>query len=277
MPRHKGDHDARRRDVSAAVWRVLVARGFGGLTLRAVATEMGATTGLITHYFPSKKDLLAHALTVLDEHRATRPRRTAPECPAPPEGLPALRAALMETLPLTREAVADSRIWVSSWDAALADPSLTSGHGARYARSRERIRHHVRAAQLRGSSRLPTRMRPPRWCSPSYSAWSCRRCSAPRSCRRRGRSDSSTASLPRWPPRPEARDGIARSSPSPGSDRPVDRHHVDIRRLRSGTARSEQLSRAKGGRRGARRCPGPTRRCPGGCGTWAHGRPGGWS
>lgn len=150
MPRHKGDHDARRRDVSAAVWRVLVARGFGGLTLRAVATEMGATTGLITHYFPSKKDLLAHALTVLDEHRATRPRRTAPECPAPPEGLPALRAALMETLPLTREAVADSRIWVSSWDAALADPSLTSGHGARYARSRERIRHHVRAAQLRG-------------------------------------------------------------------------------------------------------------------------------
>lgn len=56
----------------------------------------------------------------------------------------------METLPLTREAIADSRIWVSSWDAALADPSLTSGHGARYAQSRERIRHHVRAAQLRG-------------------------------------------------------------------------------------------------------------------------------
>lgn len=150
MPRHKGDHDARRRDVSAAVWRVLAAHGFSGLTLRAVATEMGATTGLLTHYFPNKKALLTHALTVLDEHRATRPRRTAPEHPTPPEGLAALRAALLDTLPLTPEAVADNRIWVSSWDAALADPDLTSGHAARYARSRERIRHHVRAAQLRG-------------------------------------------------------------------------------------------------------------------------------
>ncbi len=30
------DHDARRRDVSEAVWRVLAVHGFGGLTLRAV-------------------------------------------------------------------------------------------------------------------------------------------------------------------------------------------------------------------------------------------------
>lgn len=57
-----GDHDARRRDVSVAVWSVLAARGFGGLTLRAVATEMGASTGLLTHYFPTKRALLRHAL-----------------------------------------------------------------------------------------------------------------------------------------------------------------------------------------------------------------------
>ncbi|MEV0354146.1 TetR family transcriptional regulator C-terminal domain-containing protein [Nonomuraea sp. NPDC050680] len=144
MPRHKGDHDARRRDVSAAVWHVLATYGFGGLTLRAVAAEMGATTGLLTHYFPSKKDLVAHALTLLDEHRAARPRRTAPE------GLAALRAVLMDILPLTRQTAADNRIWVGSWDAAMADPDLAAGHAARYARSRERIRHHVEAAQRLG-------------------------------------------------------------------------------------------------------------------------------
>ena len=33
----------------AAVWRVLAAHGFGGLTLRAVAAEMGASTRLLTH------------------------------------------------------------------------------------------------------------------------------------------------------------------------------------------------------------------------------------
>ena len=144
MPRHKGDHEARRRDVSGAVWRVLAAHGFGGLTLRAVATEMGATTGLLTHYFPNKKDLVAYALTLLDEHRAARPKPTAPE------GLAALRAALVDILPLTPRAAADNRIWVSSWDAALADPDLAAGHAARYARSRERLRDHVQAAQRLG-------------------------------------------------------------------------------------------------------------------------------
>ena len=71
----RGDHDARRRDVSEAVWRVLADRGFTGLTLRAVATEMGATTGLLTHYFPSKKALVAYALDIADElHRAREER-----------------------------------------------------------------------------------------------------------------------------------------------------------------------------------------------------------
>lgn len=145
MPRHKGDHEARRRDVSAAVWRVLAAQGFGGLTLRAVATEMGATTGLLTHYFPSKKDLVAHALTLLDERRtATRRGDTGPG------GLGALRTLLLDILPSTPQAAADNRIWVGSWDAALADPGLTAGHADRYARSRERIRHQVREAQRLG-------------------------------------------------------------------------------------------------------------------------------
>ena len=67
------DHDARRRDVSEAVWRVLARHGFGGLTLRAVAAEMGASTGLLTHYFPSKDALVRHALTVAEARTATRP------------------------------------------------------------------------------------------------------------------------------------------------------------------------------------------------------------
>ncbi|WP_084549816.1 TetR/AcrR family transcriptional regulator [Actinomadura rifamycini] len=145
MPRHKGDHEARRREVSGAVWRVLAAQGFGGLTLRAVATEMGATTGLLTHYFPNKKALVSYALALLEEHRtATR------GAPGEPEGLGALRAMLLEMLPSTPGAAADNRIWISSWDTALAAPDLAAGHAARYARARELIRHQVRAAQRLG-------------------------------------------------------------------------------------------------------------------------------
>ncbi|MFB6961295.1 TetR/AcrR family transcriptional regulator [Streptomyces sp. NPDC056309] len=148
MPRAKGDHEARRRDVSEAVWRVLAAHGFRGLTMRAVAAELDATTGLLTHYFPTKRDLVAYALDLLEVRSDSRLRRTAGE------GMSAVRAALLDILPLTGEATVGNRIWVSSWDAALADPELSVEYARKYARSRDKLRDLVAAAQHLGE--LPT-------------------------------------------------------------------------------------------------------------------------
>ncbi|MDH6138319.1 AcrR family transcriptional regulator [Kitasatospora sp. GP30] len=145
MPPARGDHDARRRDVSAAVWRVLADRGFGALTLRAVAAEMGASTGLLTHYFPNKQALLRTALEVLAEQSARRPRRVAPA-----DGLAALRTLLLDVLPLDADTTAGNRIWVGSWDVALADPELAAEHAERYRRSRVRLTEQVEIAQRRG-------------------------------------------------------------------------------------------------------------------------------
>ncbi|MFC0031226.1 TetR/AcrR family transcriptional regulator [Micromonospora chaiyaphumensis] len=141
MPRSKGDHEARRRDVSEAVWQVLAARGFTGLTLRTVAAELGATTGLLTHYFPTKRALVEYALDLLEQRTVSRPRRHSGE------GLAALRDALLDILPLTPEATDSNRIWVSSWDAALADPDLSTEHARRYAAGRDRLTERVAAAQ----------------------------------------------------------------------------------------------------------------------------------
>lgn len=137
----RGDHDARRRDVSQAVWRVLAEHGFGGLTLRAVAAELGASTGLLTHYFPSKQALIRHALEVAEEHSQNRPRHTAPG-----PGLRALHTALLDVLPLTPESTAMNRVWVSFWAAALTDPELGEFEVRRYERWRSRLRPHVDAA-----------------------------------------------------------------------------------------------------------------------------------
>ncbi|MFV0131499.1 TetR/AcrR family transcriptional regulator [Streptomyces sp. HMX112] len=144
MPRAKGDHEARRLEVSEAVWRVLAARGFGGLTLRAVAAELGATTGLLTHYFPTKDDLVTHALGLLERRTSSRPRR------APGQGLRAVRAWLLDVLPLTAEAADSNRIWVSSWDTALADPELREEYAGKYARGRDTLRELVAEAQRLG-------------------------------------------------------------------------------------------------------------------------------
>lgn len=144
MPRTKGDHEARRRDVSEAVWRVLAAHGFGGLTMRAVAAELGASTGLLTHYFRTKRDLVAYALDLLEQRTDARPRRAAGQ------GLAAVRAALLDILPLTDEATDSNRIWVSSWDTALADPELRADHARRYARGRDGLRDLIARAQRLG-------------------------------------------------------------------------------------------------------------------------------
>ncbi|GAA4455377.1 TetR/AcrR family transcriptional regulator [Phytohabitans houttuyneae] len=131
--------------MSRAVWQVLADKGFGGLTLRAVAAELGSTTGLLTHYFPSKRELLRHALDVAQEQgeRLARPDAGA-------EGLAGLRAALLFVLPLTPEATVMNRVWVSFWDAALGDPELTAYEARRYERWRGLLRPHVEAALRRG-------------------------------------------------------------------------------------------------------------------------------
>ncbi|MFI8103044.1 TetR/AcrR family transcriptional regulator [Streptomyces sp. NPDC086023] len=145
MPPARGDRDARREDVSEAVWRVLAGKGFGGLTLRAVAAEMGVSTGMLMHYFPTKRALVVHALDILERRSAERPRRARPVA-----GLAALRAVLLDVLPLGADDTARNRIWVSSWDLALADEGLGAEQAERYVRMREALLPHLEAARERG-------------------------------------------------------------------------------------------------------------------------------
>jgi AcrR family transcriptional regulator len=145
MPPAPGDREARRQDVSRAVWQVLADQGFGGLTLRAVATAMGVSTGMLMHYFPTKRALLAHALDLLEKRTAQRPRRERPTA-----GLAALRAVLLDILPLSADDAARNRIWVSSWDLALADDGLKREQADRYVRMRTAIGPHLQAARTLG-------------------------------------------------------------------------------------------------------------------------------
>ena len=155
MPRTKGDHEARRRDVSEAVWQVMATRGFAGLTLRAVAAELGATTGLLTHYFATKQALVEYALDLLEQRTDALRRARAGGMAGHPadQGLAALRSALLAVLPVTPDAVDSNRIWVSSWDAALSDPALSADYARKYAESRGRLAARAAAAQARGELR----------------------------------------------------------------------------------------------------------------------------
>ncbi|WP_460739299.1 TetR/AcrR family transcriptional regulator [Microbacterium neimengense] len=123
----------RREDVAAAVWRVLDQAGFAGLSMRAVARELHATTGIVTHYFPSKRELTSFALELLAERSGARER------PATARGPADLRSALLDMLPLDSVSQTSNRIWISSWDAALADERHAAEHAERYRASRTKV------------------------------------------------------------------------------------------------------------------------------------------
>jgi AcrR family transcriptional regulator len=137
----RGDHDARRRAVSKAVWQVLAREGFSGLTMRAIAVEMGASTGLVTHYYANKQELVRMAVELAEEHAHITARH-----PFDKAGIDGLRAALLDVLPLTPEAAAMNRVWVSFWGEALSDESLRAFEVRRYERWRGRMRPQVMAA-----------------------------------------------------------------------------------------------------------------------------------
>lgn len=126
------DRESRRRDVAEAVWRVLETSGFAGLSMRSVAAEMGATTGLVTHWFGTKEELVDHALELLHERTDASLGEHA-----------SLRSRLLAVLPTTDEGRELSRIWVGFWGLALVDAGLSAREAARYERWRAWLRPHV--------------------------------------------------------------------------------------------------------------------------------------
>lgn len=57
MPRQV-DHDQRKLEIVAATLDILAERGTRGLSFRAVASRLGGSTTLVTHYFPTQQALI---------------------------------------------------------------------------------------------------------------------------------------------------------------------------------------------------------------------------
>ena len=57
MPRNV-DHDERRREVARAAIRLLARKGPRGLTLRALADELGGSITIVTHFFRNRSAIL---------------------------------------------------------------------------------------------------------------------------------------------------------------------------------------------------------------------------
>lgn len=130
------DHDVRREELAAAVWRLVSREGLEAATTRRVAAEAGWSTGALAHYFAGKEDLLRFAFGLVVERWRSRVAAAGEADRA--------RAMLMAALPLDAERRAEVRIWFSFLGLALARPELAAEQRDAYRRWRAALADALR-------------------------------------------------------------------------------------------------------------------------------------
>lgn len=135
------NHDVRRAELVAATWQVIADEGLEAATVRRIAEAAGCTTGRVTHYFESKDEVLVAALRQV--HRAAAERMVAH---LERTDSAALRAVLLEALPLDEPRRLEWRVWLAFWGRAAADAELRSEQERRYAEWRSLLDELVQRA-----------------------------------------------------------------------------------------------------------------------------------
>jgi AcrR family transcriptional regulator len=110
------DHDARRRELAAAVLRVIVRDGVADVSIRSVAAESGWSSGALRHYFATRAELLAFACERVIEQVTER----VEAMPAPVSA----REVLLQTMPVDEQRHIEASIAFAFLALGLGDPAL---------------------------------------------------------------------------------------------------------------------------------------------------------
>lgn len=132
MPR-RVDTKARRAEIAAAAARVIADAGLEGATLRDVASEAGWTTGVLTHYFTDKRELLVLAMEYSLEHLHNR--HLVDISTRGDE----LRVLLEQALPVDADRLRHWKVTLALMMQAWNDPGLAEVKERAYRRWRHRI------------------------------------------------------------------------------------------------------------------------------------------
>ncbi|MFI1158734.1 TetR/AcrR family transcriptional regulator [Streptomyces sioyaensis] len=123
MPK-KVDHEARRQEISEALWRLASTRGPDATSLRDVAAEAGISLGRLQHYFRSKDEMLLFALRHINRLAAERIRARIEALPEEPTPREVLRACLSGMLPLDEKSRVGVLVGAAYFARAVYDEPL---------------------------------------------------------------------------------------------------------------------------------------------------------
>ncbi|NJN73808.1 MAG: TetR family transcriptional regulator [Limnothrix sp. RL_2_0] len=99
----------RRSQVALAAMKLIAEQGLQKTSLRAIAHELGCTTGVLTHYFRNKDELLLFLLEVVMERLAEKMAITVQDV----EGIDRLTVMMLAVFPTTDELKQIWRVWLA--------------------------------------------------------------------------------------------------------------------------------------------------------------------
>jgi AcrR family transcriptional regulator len=114
------DHGERRLEVINATWRVIARDGIDGASVRAIAHEVGWSTGVLAHYFVNKDEILQGALQLAHTRVMERGHRRAAEA----NGAVTLLRGMAEGIPLDADRMVEVQVEVAFWGRAVANRRL---------------------------------------------------------------------------------------------------------------------------------------------------------
>ncbi len=141
------DHEQRREELAAAVWRLASRDGLDAVTIRSVSAEAGWSTGALHHYFSDKEELLLFAFKTVADRVG---RRVATARAESSEPLELARELLAIGLPLDDERRDETRLWFAFLGLALTRPPLARAQRLAYEAWRRIVADALRDARERG-------------------------------------------------------------------------------------------------------------------------------
>lgn len=115
------DHVERRSELLEAVWRLIARDGMEGATIRAIAKETGWSTGVLSHYFADKDDIIGSALRHVYERIATRWDEKLDGL----SGVRALYELVLDNLPLDDVRELETKLLMNYWSLVIRGHDTT--------------------------------------------------------------------------------------------------------------------------------------------------------
>ncbi|MBE9050721.1 TetR family transcriptional regulator [Nostocales cyanobacterium LEGE 11386] len=122
------NYSDRRLEVTEAAWRVIIREGLDRTSMRAIAQELGSSTGVVTHYFRDKDELMLFALERVFEKLFKDMEASAKGR----QGLDRLEQMILAALPTSALGVSGWQVWIAFLGYAIGRENLVQEHRKRY-------------------------------------------------------------------------------------------------------------------------------------------------